>query len=127
MLSAPSGTTLADSTGTARLMNLKGRIGIAALDTAVVRSAASGNTATVTVSLTTAPAAGETVTVNVATANGTATAGTDFTALGDDPAHVHRGRASKTVTDPGPGQAGRHADAALHLGPQRTKRQRIRR
>jgi glucose/arabinose dehydrogenase/N-acetylneuraminic acid mutarotase len=99
-LSAPSGTTLADNLGTATLIDLHGRLAISAADIAVVRSASAGNTATITVGLSAAPAIGESVTVNVATANGSAIAGADYTALATTTVTFAPGQQTATVTVP---------------------------
>ncbi len=81
VLSAPVGAVLGDPSGTARLINRSGPYAISASDTAVVRSSGVANTARVTLSLTAPVAVGDTVTVRVGTTNGTATAGTDYTAV----------------------------------------------
>ena len=67
--------------------------------------------ATVAVSLSSAPAPGETVTVSVSTANGTAVAGTDYTALGGHHRHL-RGRRDDQVRQAIPVAADRAARRA---------------
>jgi hypothetical protein len=101
VLSSPTGATLADTAGTARLIGLHGQFGLAATEVAVVRSASVGSLVPIVVRLNPLPYAGETaVTVNVATANGTAIAGTDYTALPTTPLTFAPGETSKTVYVP---------------------------
>ena len=99
-LSSPTGATLGDSTGTTRLTNRSGPIAVYAPDVAVVRSASSPGSVAVVVSLATAPVAGESVTVSVATADGTALAGTDYTALGPTTVTFLAGERTKIVMVP---------------------------
>ena len=98
VLSSPTGATLADLSGNARLTSRTGLAAIAVADTVVVRSASSPGTATIAITLSSAPAAGESVTVAVATANGTATAGLDYTALGATTVTFGAGETTKYVT-----------------------------
>ncbi len=78
-LSGPTGAVLGDPSGTSRLTNRNGLIGVSTVDFVAVRSAGAPLSGSVAVTLSAAPAAGETVAVAVATADGTALAGTDYT------------------------------------------------
>jgi uncharacterized repeat protein (TIGR01451 family)/CSLREA domain-containing protein len=77
-LSTPSNATIATGTGTGTILNDDGAPSLS-IDSP---SQAEGNSGTtnMTFTVTLTPASGQTVTVNYATANGTATAGSDYTA-----------------------------------------------
>ena len=96
-LSAPSAATLGDAVGTARLISRSGPISVYVSDANVVRSTTSSTSAAFTVQLSAAPLAGEQVTVDVATTDGSAVAGTDYTASGPTPLTFGAGETSKTV------------------------------
>jgi hypothetical protein len=99
-LSGASGLTVADNLGTARLVSLSGLASIHVADAVVVRSASVATAATLTLRLSSAPAAGESVTVNVATVNGSAIAGSDFTAVPTTAVTFGPGQLTATVTVP---------------------------
>ena len=98
VLSAATAASIADSVATATLINRQGAFSVSVRDVNVLRSTSAATTATFTVGLNVAPVAGEQVTVNVNTANGTATAGSDFTALAPTVVTFNAGEKSKTVT-----------------------------
>ncbi len=98
-LSGPSGAVLGDSSGTARLINRVGRYVVAVGDTAVVRSNGVANTATITLSLNAPVAIGDVVSVAVATTNGSAVAGSDYTALATTVTFV-AGQRTATISVP---------------------------
>ncbi|MGZ4694218.1 MAG: Calx-beta domain-containing protein, partial [Acidimicrobiales bacterium] len=97
VLSAPSAATLGDGAGTAQLISRPGPISIYVSDTNVVRSTTSSTTAAFTLKLSAAPLTGQQVTVAVATADGTAVAGNDYTAVGSTPVTFGAGETTKTV------------------------------
>ena len=74
-LSAPGNATLGDATALGTITNDDGQPALTITDVTLTEGAAANAVFTVTL----APASGQPVTVNYATANGTATAGTDFT------------------------------------------------
>ena len=81
VLSSPVGAVLADTTGTGRIVSDEGPRTIAVSDVAVLEGQASTTVnAVFTLSLSSPVLSGETVTVKYATVNGTAVAGTDYTA-----------------------------------------------
>ena len=98
-LGAVSGAVVVDGSGTGRLLASQGPISVTARDVVVQQGAAAGS-AVFTLSLSAAPAAGETVSVVVATANGTAKAGTDYTALTARTVTFASGVRSATVSVP---------------------------
>ncbi|MGZ4708564.1 MAG: Calx-beta domain-containing protein, partial [Acidimicrobiales bacterium] len=100
VLSSASGATLADSVGTATLINRQGQFTASVKNTALTRSTTTAKTASFSVGLNAAPVAGEQVTVTVATADGSAVAGTDYTALPPTTLTFVAGEKTKVVTVP---------------------------
>jgi glucose/arabinose dehydrogenase len=80
-LSSPTNATIADSLGVGTINNDDAQPTISINDVAVTEGNAGTTTANFTVSL--SAASGQTVTVNYATANGTATAGSDYVTAGN--------------------------------------------
>jgi chitinase len=100
VLSSPTGAIIGDGSATGRLTSRNGLVTIRATDAAVVRSTSVPGSVTIAVSLSSAPAPGESVTVSVATANGSAIAGVDYTALGATTVTFAAGETTKFVTVP---------------------------
>ncbi len=80
-LTSPSGVTIADTQGTGTIIDEEGRFFLYVSDASVVEGNAGTTTMTFNVSVSQLPAAGQTVTVKVATADGTASAPSDYTAV----------------------------------------------
>ena len=98
VLSSPSAATLADPVGTATLISRQVPFSASVRDVNVVRSATASTTASFTVALNVAPVAGEQASVVVGTANGSAIAGTDYTAVAPTTVTFAAGEKTKTVT-----------------------------
>jgi hypothetical protein len=110
-LSNPSaGTTIADASGTGTITDDDSAPTIAIADATVVE----GNTSTTDLvfTVTLSAASGQTVTVNYATADGTATTGTDFTAV-TGALTFAPGETSKTITVPVTGDTTAESDETL--------------
>ncbi|MEM8639509.1 MAG: Calx-beta domain-containing protein [Cyanobacteria bacterium P01_G01_bin.54] len=93
-LGSPSNATLGAQNTTTLTITDNDALPSLAIDDVMVNEGA--GTASFTVSLT--PASGQTVTVNYATSDGTAVAGTDYTATGTQTLTFNPGDTSKTVT-----------------------------
>lgn len=94
-LTQPSGLTLGSSAATATILNDD----LPVLSVAgVTRSEGNAGTTSVDFTVTLSPAAAGSVTVRYATSDGTATAGSDFTALADTRIHFSPGDTVKTVS-----------------------------
>ena len=127
VLSSPVAASIADPVGTATLINRQGQFVVSVKDAGVIRSTSATTTASFNVGLNVAPAAGEQVTVSVNTVDGTALAGTDYTAVAPTTVTFNAGEKSKIVTVPVAPQAGRDADPDLHARGQHPERERRRR
>ena len=99
-LSGQANASLADSLGTVTIADEEGRFAISVDDPVVVEGNAGTANLVFTVRLSAAPAAGQSVTVTAATANGTATAGSDYTAVGPTQLTFGPGQSTRTVTVP---------------------------
>src|SRR6266536_513971 len=80
-LSTPVNTVVADSSATGTILDDDGLFHVAVADTAVVEGNSGTTSAKFAVTLSKGPVTGQSVSLHVATANGTATAGTDYTSL----------------------------------------------
>jgi len=80
-LSSPVNTVVADSSATGTILDDDGLFHVAVADTAVVEGNSGTTPAKFAVTLSPGPVTGQSVSLHVATANGTAAAGTDYTAL----------------------------------------------
>ncbi|MEY2475791.1 MAG: large repetitive protein [Actinomycetota bacterium] len=96
-LSAPSGATLADGTGTGTITDDDAGSVLSVNDASVTEGNSGTTNAAFTVTL--SPTSAQTVTVHYATANGTATAGQDYTASSGDLTFAP-GETTKTVNVP---------------------------
>ena len=97
-LSTPTNSTVHDGAATGTIVDPGGPIGVAVDNPTALEGTGSALTLSFTLTLSTAPAAGQTVSVKVATSNGTAIAGTDYTAVpGPRPLSRSTGETSKTV------------------------------
>ncbi len=96
-LSGPSGATLGDTQGSGTIIDDDGVISAYVGDTSVVEGNSGTTTAAFTVSLSSAPAVGQAVSLNYVTANGTATAGSDYVALPTTTLTFAAGQISQTV------------------------------
>ncbi|HEX8286252.1 MAG TPA: Calx-beta domain-containing protein [Pyrinomonadaceae bacterium] len=94
-LSTPANATVGDGQGTGTINDDDGAPSLSVGDVTVTEGNASTTAATFTVTL--LPASGQTVTVNYATADGTATALSDYTAVSNSLTFTP-GQTSKTVT-----------------------------
>src|SRR6266511_2183679 len=80
-LSSPVNTVVADSSATGTILDDDGLFHVAVADTAVVEGNSGTTPAKFAVTLSPGPVTGQSVSLHVATANGTAAAGNDYTAL----------------------------------------------
>jgi hypothetical protein len=97
-LSSPTGgLVLADGQGAATIVDEEGPVTAHIANTGVLEGDTGTSPLTYTVTLSAAPAAGQNFTLRVATANGTATAGSDYTALPLTTISFAAGETSKTV------------------------------
>jgi hypothetical protein len=80
-LTSPLNAVLADTSATGRILDDDDSFYVAVTDTAVKEGNSGTVNAAFRVTLSAAPVAGQTVAVNIATADGTGTAGSDYTAL----------------------------------------------
>ncbi len=99
-LSSPSAASIADPVGTATLINRLAPPLVTVRDVNVVRSTSATTAATFTVALSAAPVTGEQVSVVVSTVDGSAIAGTDYTAVAPTTLVFSAGERLKTVTVP---------------------------
>jgi uncharacterized repeat protein (TIGR01451 family) len=97
-LSSPTGGVIADGSGEGNILDEEGPIYIYVSDTSVVEGNAGTRTATFTVSLSAAPIAGQTISLKYQTADGTATAGSDYVAIPLTSLTFAAGETSKTVS-----------------------------
>jgi len=98
-LSSPTASlVVADSQGAATIVDEEGPLTVRAANTGVLEGDTGTSPLTYTLTLSNPPAAGQTVTVKAASANGTATAGSDYTALPLTTVTFGPGETSKTVT-----------------------------
>ena len=123
VLSRPSAATIADPVGTATLISRQAPFTASVRDVNVVRSATASTTATFTVALNVAPVTGEQVSVVVGTADGTATAGTDYTAVAPTTVTFDAGEKTKTVAVTVAAQPVATPTRAFTLGPERAERE----
>ena len=98
-LSAPVGGVLADTQGIATILDPAGAPTISINDASLVEGAA-GSTSNLTLSVTLSAPTDQTVIVKAATANGTALAGSDYTAVTPTSVIFPPGQTSRTVTVP---------------------------
>jgi hypothetical protein len=80
-LSSPVGLVIGDSSGTATIADEEGPLYAYVDDVTTPEGNSGSSNATFTVSLSQTPSPGQSVSLNVSSAAGTATSGTDFTAL----------------------------------------------
>ena len=114
-LSAPVNAVLGDATGAATLLDEEGPFVVYASDAAVVEGDAGTSSLAFTLSLSAAPPAGQSVTVKVATANGSAVAPGDYTALALTTKTFGAGVSSMAVNVPVNGDTTIEADENLVL------------
>ncbi|KAA1421815.1 hypothetical protein F0U44_05975 [Nocardioides humilatus] len=111
-LSAPVGATIGDASGTATIVN--DDAAYIAVDDAVVVEGSSG-TKSITFTLTRSGRTGGTSSVKVATANDTATAGSDYTALPPTVVSFAAGQTTRSVTVTVQGDTAIEDDETLKL------------
>ncbi|MDQ1479487.1 MAG: large repetitive protein, partial [Actinomycetota bacterium] len=100
-LSAPTNAALADPSGQATIIDEEGRLFASIKDASVSEGNSGTKNLTFTVTLSAAPAAGQSATVDVATTDGTATAGSDYTAVAPTTTLTFSaGQSTKTVNVP---------------------------
>jgi hypothetical protein len=97
-LSAPVGATLADTAATVNVLDNDAPLSLYVSDGWVLEGNAGTSNLNFTVSLSRPVPAGQTVTVKVATANGTALAGSDYTALASTTLTFVAGQQSQVVS-----------------------------
>jgi hypothetical protein len=95
-LSSPSNATTLDAQGQGNITDDDALPAISISDVTVTEGNSGTIAAVFTVTL--SPASGRNVTLNYATANGTATAGSDFTAIASTPLTFTPGQTSKTIS-----------------------------
>ena len=96
-LSSPVGAVLGDSTGTVNILGEEGPLSVYVGDPYVTEGNSGSSGLTFPVSLSAAPVAGQSVSVRYATANGTATAGSDYAGLAATTLTFGAGEVNKLV------------------------------
>jgi hypothetical protein len=96
-LSSPSGAVVSDSAGVATVVDEEGPFAVSVDDAVVVEGNDTNSVASFNLSLSATPLDGESVTVRVASANGTAVAPGDYTALGTTTVTFGPGVRTQTV------------------------------
>jgi chitinase len=97
-LTTPVGATLADTAATVNVLDSDPTLALSVSNAWVIEGNTGTTTMNFTVSLSAPVPAGQTITVNVTTANGTALAGSDYTALATTPLTFTAGQQTQIVS-----------------------------
>jgi len=112
-LSDPANATIADARGEGTIQNDDGVSALTVDDVTVAEGSGPGTNAVITVRV--SPASGRTETVTAQTVNGTATSGTDYTAIGPIVLTFSPGTTSRAVTVPIVGDAELESDETFFV------------